>query len=134
MDTYALALGVIANLLHIKARNDFQDVRFRARRTESGSILVIPSLLGVPVDRVIIQSVTGYEINVIFIRGEIVSAKESRIRNDISVPPRKSSLTRLNPRLILYLTRLIEIRKDIGRYQGTDLIADHQDPPRGLMG
>ena len=69
MDTYALALGVIANLLHIEARNDFQDVRFRARRTESGSILVIPSLLGVPVDRVIIQSVTGYEINVIFIRG-----------------------------------------------------------------
>ena len=134
MDTYALALGVIANLLHIKARNDFQDVRFRARRTESGSILVIPSLLGVPVDRVIIQSVTGYEINVIFIRGEIVSAKESRIRNDISVPPRKSSLTRLNPRRILYLTRLIEIRKDIGRYQGTDLIADHQDPPRRLMG
>ena len=76
MDTYALALGVIANLLHIEARNDFQDVRFRARRTESGSILVIPSLLGVPVDRVIIQSVTGYEINVIFIRGEIVSAKK----------------------------------------------------------
>ena len=120
MDTYALTLGVIANLLHIEARNDFQDVRFRTRRTESGSILVIPSLLGVPVDRVIIQSVTGYEINVIFIRGEIVSAKESRIRNDISVPPRKSSLTRLNPRRILYLTRLIEIRKDIGRYQGTD--------------
>lgn len=93
MDTYALTLGAVASLLHTKVRNDFQDVRSRARGTESGLTLVIPGLLGAPVNRVVTQSVTGYEISVVFIRGGIVSARGSCIRNNVSVPPRENSLT-----------------------------------------
>src|SRR5688572_21897058 len=120
----ALRMCVVTHRFHVEAVYRFRYIGMRSR-LKVLAIVRIPLMIAMLYNRVIFQSVSSAEINMILLRYKVVSWRVNRIGNDVAIPPGERRLTRLDPANILDLVWFVQICDNVRFDQRSNTIAYH---------